>query len=210
MTHEMFDNHLYLPSDAREVESIVKTGKVPIPTSREYGRGAVVFGSQKEARNDAFSSGLLGGKNNPEASLARVARVSVRPNNPLIVGGSNPAANRHQYREIADQMMGHMESDEVQSKAEEALRTKTSNNPFSNNIENERALARARALLKPEGRSRIMNTRMTQIVGGQLDEASKTVDQLKLPYDAVGNPSSGAAVAKKSDIIQLKNVQPLR
>ena len=200
----MFDRDLYLPTDAREIDSIVKTGKVPISTSREYGRGAVVFGSQKEARNDAFSSGQNGGRNNPAASLARVQRVSVRPNNALIVGGSNPAANRHQYREIAEQMMGHMESDEVQSKAEEALRTRTSNNPYSNNIENERALARARALLKPEGRSRIMNTRMTQIVGGQLDEASKTVDQLNLPYDAVGNPSSKTAIAKKSEIIRIR------
>lgn len=200
----MFEKDLYLPTDAREVESIVKTGKVPISTSHEYGRGAVLFGSQREARNDAFSLGQNGGRNNPAASLARELRVSVRPNNPLIVGGTEALAHRHKYREIADQLMHHMESDETQSQAEETLRSKPANNAFSNNIDNKAALERAKALQRPEGRIALMNTRMNQIVHGQLDEASKTVDQLKLPYDAVGNPSSNKAVAKKSEIMRIR------
>jgi hypothetical protein len=97
-----------------------------------------------------------------------------------------------------------MESDEAQSQAEETLRSKPANNAFSNNVDNKAALERARALQRPDGRIALMNTRMNQIVSGQLDEASKTVDQLKLPYDAVGNPSSNTAVAKKSEIMRIR------
>lgn len=205
----MFEGSLYLPSDAREVESIVKTGKVPVPTSKEYGRGAVVFPSVQEARKDAFSSGLIGGRNNPEASLARVARVGVRPDNPLIVGDSQPAAFRHQYRDIADKLMNHYESDEVQGQAEKALSSGSANNPFTSPDSRE-ALARARALTSPQGRSGLVNNTMSSIVKGNLGQASRVSDELQLPYDAVGNSSTGSAVAKRSEIIKLKNVQPLR
>lgn len=208
MSHEMFEGSLYLPSDAREVESIVKTGKVPVPTSKEYGRGAVVFPSVQEARKDAFSSGLIGGRNNPEASLARVARVSVRPDNPLIVGSSDRATYHPQYKDIADRLIHHYESDEVQQSVEQKLRSGSVNNQFTSSEARE-AMARTRALTSPQGRSSMVHDTMTSIIRGSLSEASRVTDTLKLPYDAVGNPSTGSAVAKKSEIIKLKNVRPL-
>jgi hypothetical protein len=207
----MFDDAFYLPSDKDEVKTIQETGKLPIPTSKEYGRGAVVFPNPQEARKDAFAAGLIGGKNNPEAEFGRLARVRLHPDSPLIIG--EPAKQMPEYRMIADKLKESYESEETQAKAEEMAKTlsKQGNNAYTQQRpEHMAALARARALMTPAGQSGLINQEMRNFTRGNLGGASKIVDSLRLPYDAVGDVTSDRAVAKSPNIVRLKDVKPLR
>lgn len=209
MPHEMFDDSFFLPSDKDEVESL-RQGRLPIPTSREYGVGAVVFPTPQEARKDAFASGMIGGRNNPEAAFGRLARVNLRPENPLIIKdiGSMP-----QYRAIADKLEQHYDSDETKMSAEETLRklTKRGNNPYQTQTKEDLvALNRAKQLMTVEGKKHFIDLHMRHITQGNLGESSKLVDTLKLPNDAVGDLDTRTAVAKRGDIVNLKDIRPLR
>lgn len=211
MSHEMFDNAFYFPSDKDEVQKIQKTGRIEIPQSREYGKGAVFFPTASEARTDAFSSGMVGGRNSPEAAFGRIARVRLRPEAPLILGDYNNHVN--EYRMIASKLEESYESDEMQEKAHNVAETlgKRMNSPHSKlSPEHVAAFARAKALMTVDGRRNLVNAEMGNITQGNLGGASKVVDFLRLPYDALGSKETDQALAKKGNIVQLKDVKPLR
>lgn len=213
MPHKMFEDPFFIPSDKSEVEKMKVTHRLPIPTTPELGKGAMLFPNPTEARQEAFFSGLAGSRNAPEASFGRLVKVRLHPNNPLLIGQGH--VHLPEYDMIGQRLREHYESEDAQQEAENTMRelSRSGNNAYTpTNLTTEEVarFARAKKILTPAGRGNLVSEQLRRFAYGGIEEASQVADTLKLPYDSVGDIDSRRAVAKTPEVVQLKSAIPLR